>query len=221
MRWLIVFVCLAAAVSGCRGRRGGTIACEPGDVVAIGCTSTLGMRCTGDPVLAACDATLVPDPYECTRLNAIEYSDDFDGTCPRAVLTCPASGSVSVNPNVDATSTTGWSCEFALEVLPPTSSTETCTPGESLVVGCDSTVGTLCTGDPTIAVCDATIVTDPESCLRSGTSTLFDDDDSGDDLCPRATGTCPASGRIAVNANAFGGGAFECRYAVMRGTVGP
>ena len=60
-----------------------------------------------------------------------------------------------------------------------------------------------------------------EACLRSAPGFIAFDDDSGDASCPRLTAMCPPSGRIAINANPFGGGMFTCTYAMVRGGAGP
>lgn len=213
------------AVAGCRGRTGSTAACTPGEVVDIGCTSTLGTVCSGDPTLTICDASVTSDPESCSRSGTnLGYDDDGGGgRCPYVTVTCPASGSITINPNPFGSSIS-WSCSYALNRHGgggPTSSVETCMPGEGLVVGCDSTVGSLCSGDPTITVCDANVTTG-EACINSASGRLGYDDDGGDGSCPRLTTSCPASGRVAVNANPFSSGAsFTCNYGVNHGGVGP
>jgi hypothetical protein len=86
----------------------------------------------------------------------------------------------------------------------PTGRILSCTPGQTLWVGCDSTVGLPCMGDPTISVCAGPL--DPASCSSSSPMPplLAYDDDGGDGLCPRATITCPASGSLAVQARPYG-----------------
>lgn len=99
----------------------------------------------------------------------------------------------------------------------PTGRMATCTPGQALVAGCDSTVGVMCTGDPTLAICAGPL--DPASCSSSSMMPLLlvYDDDGGDGLCPRAMFTCPPSGSIALQARPFGGSssAWSCDFAVI------
>lgn len=208
-------------LAGCKNRRAGTLVCTPGEVVAVGCTASIGRICSGDPRLTVCDTASVPDAWDCTTSSAgfLGSSDDGEGLCPRAVVTCPESGSVGVHPEGSGST---WACEFALAALPPTSSIETCTPGEALMIGCNGTVGPTCTGDPTLTVCDASLVPAAESCARDGAGFLAFNDDSGG-LCPSVAVTCPASGRIAVDANPFGSGStsWSCPYVVVPGGVGP
>lgn len=102
-------------------------------------------------------------------------------------------------------------------------SVETCTPGESLLIGCDGTQsGPTCTGDPTLTICDASIVAVPENCTRSGSYLAYSDDE-GSGLCPLLTTVCPTSGRISINPDPFGRSStsWSCAYVVDHGTVGP
>lgn len=218
---LLLALTALGTASGCKSRRAGTVACTPGAVVAVGCTATLGTVCSGDPRLTVCDAFAVPDAWECTSSSTgyLGFSDDGEGLCPRVVVTCPASGNLSVRPEGSGSS---WGCAYALEVLPPTASIVDCTPGEALMVGCNGSVGPMCTGDPTLTVCDASLVADAESCARDGAGFLAYNDDSGG-LCPSVAVMCPASGRIAIDANPFSAGStsWSCAFAVVRAGVGP
>ena len=98
-------------------------------------------------------------------------------------------------------------------------STDTaCEPTESLLIGCSSTIGTRCTGDPTLTVCDGTIPR--ASCTRGTTGFLgFNDDTEG--LCPQLTVVCPPSGTFTVNPQPFGSRPFTCDWAARHGGVGP
>lgn len=103
-------------------------------------------------------------------------------------------------------------------------SIETCTPGDILDISCDGTLGIRCGGDPTLTICDATFVSNPEGCSRSASGFLAFDDDGGEGLCPfvRAV-TCPASGRIAINPNPFSTGSvsWSCDYTIRRSAFAP
>ena len=98
-----------------------------------------------------------------------------------------------------------------------------CTPGESLLIACDDSTGVRCTGDPTLTICDGSVIAVPDNCSRSGSGFLAFDDDGGSGLCPRATLTCPASGSIAINPDPFGRSSttWSCEYAVVRSGIGP
>lgn len=98
-----------------------------------------------------------------------------------------------------------------------------CTPGESLVIGCDDTVGVTCSGDPTLTICDGAIISVPENCTRGGSGFLAFSDDEGSGFCPLLTTICPSSGSIAINPDPFGRSSttWSCTYAVIRGGVGP
>lgn len=101
-------------------------------------------------------------------------------------------------------------------------SVEDCTPGEALLIGCDDTIGVSCSGDPTLTICDASVIAVPENCTRS-TSYLAYDDDGGTGFCPLVSLTCPASGRISINPDPYGRSSttWSCAYAVRRSGVGP
>lgn len=88
-----------------------------------------------------------------------------------------------------------------------------CTPGSSWLVGCTSSVGRRCTGDPTLSICDASVVPDPEACSSSGAILAFVDDADG--LCPEVVVMCPRSGRLAIDTEPFGGSRdFFCEWDV-------
>lgn len=108
---------LGALASGCRGRVGSIATCTPGEPVMVGCTSSIGRACSGDPTLTICDARSISDPETCSRAHSdfINYNDDSGGTlCPYVTFTCPASGSVAINPNPWSSSSSNWSCEYAV-----------------------------------------------------------------------------------------------------------
>lgn len=87
---------------------------------------------------------------------------------------------------------------------------ELCTPGNSYLVGCTRNVGVECSGDPTLTVCTDDIT--PSQCLSSAPERIAFNDDSGGTLCPEVTFVCPASGRVAVNAEPFATRSYRCVY---------
>jgi hypothetical protein len=93
------------------------------------------------------------------------------------------------------------------------SSYETCTPGNSYLVGCSRNVGLECSGDPTITVCTDDIT--PSQCLNSVPERIAFNDDSGGTLCSEVTFVCPSSGRVSVNAEPFASRSYRCVYDVI------
>ncbi len=94
------------------------------------------------------------------------------------------------------------------------SSYEFCTPGNSYLVGCSAEVGVECDGDPTLTVCTDDV--SPELCERDSTARIAFDDDGGSGLCPQTTFVCPASGRVAVNAEPYSSTrSYRCVYDVV------
>lgn len=90
-------VCLLVVLgAGCKNRSnrpGDTLTCTPGETLLIGCTSSVGNRCQGDPVIDVCDGTI--PPANCTSTNALASNDDSDGLCPQVNTVCPTSGRVT------------------------------------------------------------------------------------------------------------------------------
>jgi len=70
-----------------------------------------------------------------------------------------------------------------------------CAPGTPVVVACDNEGLGVCSGDPTLRVCDGT---GSVSACWTGAGQLAEDDDGGGGLCPRATLTCPVTGTLTV-----------------------
>jgi hypothetical protein len=79
------------------------------------------------------------------------------------------------------------------------SDTLACTPGETLVIGCTSNVGSPCTGDPAIWACDGTI--SPADCGATAGALAGNNDFEG--LCPQVTVACPMDGRITVTVRGY------------------
>ena len=105
-------------------------------------------------------------------------------------------------------------------------SVASCTPGESLLIACDDAIGVTCTGDPTLTICDASIISVPENCRSGGSGYLAFNDDSGRSgatLCPRVNAICPSSGSVSINPDPYRSGStsWSCDYAIVRGGVGP
>jgi hypothetical protein len=88
-----------------------------------------------------------------------------------------------------------------------------CSPGASVFIGCTSRIGRRCSGDPTLTICDASRLPDPEACSAASDRLAFVDDADG--LCPETTVICPRSGRLAIDSEPFGSaGTFFCDFAV-------
>lgn len=88
---------------------------------------------------------------------------------------------------------------------------ELCTPGDTILIGCTANVGARCTGDPTLAVCEDSVA--PESCESSTpTPPRLGYVDDVDGLCPELRVVCPASGRVSVNPEPFGGRSYTCGW---------
>ena len=99
------------------------------------------------------------------------------------------------------------------------SDTLSCTAGEPLVIGCTGSVGSACSGNPTMDACDGSVL--PNACTDA--NALAFDDDYGGTLCPELTTTCPVGGRItvAVRGSSAGGAAadFGCYWDIAHGTA--
>lgn len=89
----------AFAGPGCKNRTDripDTLTCTAGESLLVGCTSRVGSPCSGDPAIDVCDGTVVPSA--CDATTRIATADDVDGACPELVVTCPASGRVTIVP---------------------------------------------------------------------------------------------------------------------------
>lgn len=94
---------LAVVVAGCGPRRGdrahredGAASCTPGTAVVVACDNEgLGV-CTGDPKLRVCDGATSVAGCWAGEGELGEDDDGGGGLCPRATVTCPASGSLTV-----------------------------------------------------------------------------------------------------------------------------
>lgn len=93
--------------------------------------------------------------------------------------------------------------------------TLTCTPGESLTIGCTGSVGNACEGDPVMDACDGTVL--PSNCVDSNAIAMNDDSIPGSNLCPLVHTTCPLSGRITVSVHGFGTRSFACYWDIVHG----
>ena len=92
--------------------------------------------------------------------------------------------------------------------------TLTCTPGESLTIGCDGTLGYHCSGDPVLMACDGAIP--PNNCTSS--TQFASDDDGGDGVCPLLRTACPASGRITIQHRPYStGSSYQCYWDILHG----
>jgi hypothetical protein len=99
---LLLLTVLAVFATGCKNRTnrtGDTLACAPGEALSIGCDGVVGSVCQGDPVMNACDGSIVPDA--CTDTNAFAHNDDSHASgaslCPQIDTTCPASGRITIS----------------------------------------------------------------------------------------------------------------------------
>lgn len=104
----------------------GTHTCTPGETLYVGCSPTCSLgTCTGDPFIRVCEG----GSEACEARHAIATNDDSGcggqrcrmtspgGCCPRATVTCPASGTIDVyfgayDPDNDAT------CDVAIAPVP-------------------------------------------------------------------------------------------------------
>lgn len=132
-------------------------------------------------------------------------------------MTQPSLSRVSVRACAALVGLLASGCYATHRIGDPSADTR-CEPTEALLIGCTGTVGTRCTGDPTITVCDGRVAR--EACSRDRADTLGFNDDA-DGLCPQLSVVCPASGSVTVNVQPFGGSPFTCTFAVRHGGVGP
>ncbi len=93
--------------------------------------------------------------------------------------------------------------------------TLTCTPGESLAIGCTGTVGSVCSGDPEMRACDGSVA--PSACSGASVIAQNDDAEPGVTSCPLVETTCPASGRITVAIDGAMGADFACYWDIAHG----
>jgi hypothetical protein len=84
-----------------------------------------------------------------------------------------------------------------------------CTPAEMVRVGCSDNVGRPCMGRPTMAICDGHV--DVDDCTQDTPSPdLIVYQPAGS--CPDRIVPCPASGKVVVNIDQGGAGAFTCTW---------
>ena len=92
-----------AGPTGTTGRGAEVVSCTAGLQVNVAC-GALGLgSCSGDPTLRVCDAALAPDPLSCAAgMAQLGFNDDYapPNRCPGVMVTCPASGRISVLPGV-------------------------------------------------------------------------------------------------------------------------
>ena len=67
------------------------VACQPGELITLGCGCLTGGVCQGDTMLRVCAGN-----EACTNLSAVASNDDFCGLCSAVQFSCPASGAYSV-----------------------------------------------------------------------------------------------------------------------------
>lgn len=228
---LFAFAVLALA-PGCRARSdaAGTIRCNPGETVEIGCAAGCGLgSCEGDPTLRFCDGTLsTGDCGRATDTTSFAQIDDTScgGLCPFDRVVCPASGAITVVPGAAGGSRAvcNWEAND-LGVLPPGgrgAEIISCTPGAPIRVGCSDACGIgHCAADTArIRICDGVVTTGDcqsgplgnwvldvtsSSTTSSGSDCDFD--------CPEAVVPCPASGMLTIAPSARSGSAdYWCQW---------
>ena len=199
---------IALLVAGCRANLGAPAveACEPGEVLVIGCAEGCGIgACEGDPVLRICDGSL--GVSACGRaeggMDYVEVDDtDCGRLCPRIRVTCPVSGSVVVSHRGLGSR---YVCDWEVEhrgVLPPggrAPGLESCTPGTPVQVGCSLSCGLGECMNASLRTCDGASGVDA---CASGTADVIRENtgssSSCDFRCPEYVVSCPASGSLAV-----------------------
>jgi hypothetical protein len=100
--------------------------------------------------------------------------------------------------------------------------TESCTPGEPVLVGCGAACGLgSCTGSPIVYVCDGTVPA--ADCNRiAGAAFLGSASESSTECgggCPALTVTCPPSGQLSVRHEGFALGSYTCDWSTGGGNV--
>jgi hypothetical protein len=205
--FFISLMFLASSIAGCRSEDG-YADCTPGATYLAGCSDEVGRPCEGDPNIRVCSGDVTPGECDEDVAEELGYDDDSGNDfCPQAQFTCPVSGRVAVHPESDDRDF----CLFDLLMVggPPRPLVPIdCTPGAMLDVGCTATLGTVCTGDPTISVCMDGV----SACTRTE-SFAFNDD--GEGRCPRVEFACPPEGSVVIQAAPFtAGAAFTCDYAI-------
>lgn len=218
------------------GRGPEIIACTPGAAVRVGCSDMCGIgHCSSSTArIRICDGTVTTSacmagPTGNWVLDVTDASVSGSGCdfhCPEAVVTCPASGTLTVAPSARSSSSTDFWCQWeAMEPPHRGDDTVACTPGARLVVGCAAgcNVGS-CAGNGGIRVCDGGLsVGDCEV----ATTHLGDayGRSSCDANCPETIVTCPASGALTVLSRSVFGTpdpteGFACDWAVRAAGLG-
>lgn len=203
------------------GRGGETVTCTPGEVYAVGCAQACGLgECAGSPSMRVCDGTL--SVTECTDAasRTLDSGTSFRSCngCPHRVVRCPESGRMTIAPR-----TTGDQlCEWDVRNAPhrPDGS-ETCSPGQRIVVGCAEGCGLgACAAETILRVCEGN--TTPEQCALDSASYLAEDGDAScDSNCPQVAVTCPGTGEITVVTRGWGeDDPYACDWAVRAAGIG-
>jgi hypothetical protein len=207
------------------GRAAETVACTAGAPYVVGCSLACGLgECEGSPSLRICDGTASVDACRmpATPQLRFESTTGCPGGCPYRVVQCPASGSMTVVPDT----TGGALCEWDIRQVPSRPpATETCSPGQRLVVGCAQDCGNgSCEGEVAIRVCDGNVM--PAACdaltgsgwLEEGRMTTC----ASSGNCAEAVVTCPGSGAITVVPRSYWSDdqPFACDWAVRPAGVG-
>lgn len=227
MKRLLLATVLLGTIAGCHNRNDqpGTVHCNPGEIVEIGCASACGLgMCMGDATLRFCDGNLDPSSCQHSSDSTMFVSiDDSCGTlCPFGRVTCPASGAITVVPGAIGSADCVWESRN-LGVLPPGgrgAEVIACTPGAPMRVGCSDTcgIGHCASSTAELDLCDGTVAPSMCGTGASGVQVLEVTDSSvsgtGCDFhCPEAVVTCPASGMLTVSPRALGSATdFWCQW---------
>jgi len=215
------------------------VSCTPGTPMQIGCSDTCGIgHCAeGSARLRICDGVVTTGDCASGSGTALGHwmlsvTDSSGGSgcdtrCPEAVVSCPASGLITVSPSALSTTTRDFFCQWeAVEAPHRDDGMVSCTPGTRVVVGCAAGchVGA-CLGEGGIRVCDGGLTA--AQCEASSASNLAQayGSSSCDTHCPETVVTCPASGAITVISRAsFSSSSpeqgFGCNWAVRPAGIG-
>lgn len=194
------------------GRAAETISCTPGAPTEIGCALGCGLgECNGNVAIRVCDGTTPIDGCVAGSPLIIDENSSSangcDDDCPQLVVTCPASGSLTVVPRQTGGTAADFLCDWTARPAPHRSdATEVCSPGSRLIVGCAAACGIgSCAGDGSIRVCDGNTTPDACRALTSGATGIVGENArafcSGDAPygdCPQTEAVCPSSGAITV-----------------------
>lgn len=99
-------------------RAAATEVCSPGQRYFVGCAAGCAMgSCEGDGMIRVCDGNVMPAACRAITDSTMTLgqtgSSSCDGGCPRLMVTCPASGAITVVP-FPSSEDGGFGCDWTM-----------------------------------------------------------------------------------------------------------